>query len=538
MTLLPVLLLLLQNPEPGVIEGIVTRGSSSAPVARARLVLTKVGGSSIEMFSATSTGEGRFVFRNLQPGTYTLAATKDGYVRTEYGQRGPGRRGMPIVLASGQSLNGITLGLIPTGVIHGRVSDRYGEPAINNTVQALKYSYQEGRRTLTIVQTDTTNDLGEYRLFSLQPGQFYVRVMPRPQNPRVRLPDGQGASAELSGASETGAIVYFPNTPAVESASAVNLRAGEIIGGVDLTLIDIPVRTVRGRVINGVTAEPALNVTITLRHRNSLSATNFMTTRSTAPAGTFEIVGVVPGSYYLVATLADRTSRQTARVPIEVGGTDLENVVILLNPGYTITGRVNIDGQPLNNNSQERLNVSLRPEAATPTAPPPATVLQDGTFTISNVAPDEYIIYVTGAPPGAYLKDAKFGGVAVLDDQLVVDSEPRGPLEIVIGTNPGTIEGTVFDASQRPAASVMVTIVPDLPFRGRIDLSRGVPTDSSGRFRFTQVAPGAYKVFAWEDIEPGAWQDPEFIRMYEEHGQVVRIGEGGRASIQLRTISP
>ena len=37
-------------------------------------------------------------------------------------------------------------------------------------------------------------------------------------------------------------------------------------------------------------------------------------------------------------------------------------------------------------------------------------------------------------------------------------------------------------------------------------------TDAMGRFHIEGLPPGDYKAFSWEDIETGAWQDPDFIR--------------------------
>ena len=68
--------------------------------------------------------------------------------------------------------------MTPTGAISGRILNRYGEPVGNANVQALRYTYQEGRRTLTPIQTTRSNDLGEYRLFWMTPGQYVISAQP------------------------------------------------------------------------------------------------------------------------------------------------------------------------------------------------------------------------------------------------------------------------------------------------------------------------------------------------------------------------
>jgi len=59
-----------------------------------------------------------------------------------------------------------------------------------------------------------------------------------------------------------------------------------------------------------------------------------------------------------------------------------------------------------------------------------------------------------------------------------------------------------------------------------------------GRFHIEGVPPGDYRAFSWEDIETGAWQDPEFIRNFEDRGNPVRVNENGTSNIQLRVIRP
>jgi hypothetical protein len=50
------------------------------------------------------------------------------------------------------------------------------------------------------------------------------------------------------------------------------------------------------------------------------------------------------------------------------------------------------------------------------------------------------------------------------------------------------------------------------------------------------VAPGEYKVFAFERVEVGAWQDPDFIRLHEERGKAVRVEESGRVTTEIELI--
>src|SRR6185369_16666479 len=77
----------------------------------------------------------------------------------------------------------------PTGVISGRVVDDDGHPMRDIEVQALVAVYEAGeRRVVPQGNLATTNDRGEFRLFWLPPGNYYVEVnpLPSPYAPRVQ----------------------------------------------------------------------------------------------------------------------------------------------------------------------------------------------------------------------------------------------------------------------------------------------------------------------------------------------------------------
>jgi hypothetical protein len=52
----------------------------------------------------------------------------------------------------------------------------------------------------------------------------------------------------------------------------------------------------------------------------------------------------------------------------------------------------------------------------------------------------------------------------------------------------------------------------------------------------TAIPPGKYKLFCWDDIEEGAWQDGDFLRRFENEGREVSLMEGDRQRFELSTI--
>jgi len=76
---------------------------------------------------------------------------------------------------AGQQVADLAFRLTPASTISGRVLDSNGEPVPGVTVQALRSSYDAtGKRTLQPVASDRTNDLGEYRIYWINAGRYFV----------------------------------------------------------------------------------------------------------------------------------------------------------------------------------------------------------------------------------------------------------------------------------------------------------------------------------------------------------------------------
>jgi hypothetical protein len=263
----------------------------------------------------------------------------------------------------------------------------------------------------------------------------------------------------------------------------------------------------------------------------------------------------------------------TARTPIEVGSSDVENLTLAVTPGSTVSGRVTLmlDGSDASIDPS-RLRVMI--QSRTPGIPafaaggvgpggrggpggqggqgaqngqpglagqqavntPPGQVKADRTFTLANVSPGDYRVTVNGLPRTAYIREMRLGGTDVLSEGLRVDGPPSGALDILISNSTGMLDGVVLDGRQNPAANITAVLVPDTTRRQRSDLYRTVNTDASGKFHLEGIPPGDYKAFAWEDVEPGAWQDSNFLTNYENQGRNIQIPEKGTATVELKVI--
>jgi hypothetical protein len=559
------------------VDGIVLKMGSGEPLSGVTVQLhpekaeRELGPRDIEFYSVKTGQDGKFVIGNVLPGEYRLIATRinGGYVPAEYGQRSPSSEGVPLTIAAGQKLNGMQLAMWPTGSISGRIYDRDGDAVAHAQVNALRPIYRDGRGMLTIVQTVETNDRGEYRLFWLAPGRYYVTVRPDiaqiPTEPgslnnsvvratHISAParfisNEQGTNPVIQRRRlKTGEIgeemyvpIYYPGVTDEQGAAAIAVGAGSAVGGVDVSIGGglVPARHIRGRVINATNGQPLAGAQL-LAIPDTASPFVVIAGAQSDSSGAFDIAGTTTGNYLVFAT----RDRLSGTLPVQVGNNDLQNLAITARPSFNISGRFAVEGRPQNGEelapSRFRVAEFIRnpnllgmPSAGPSFNPPPE---DDGSFTLEGVAAGDFRVTVRGVPRYGYVKSMRLGNVDVLDQGLHLAGPPESLLEIVIGLNAGTVTGSLVNARQVSLSSRTVVLVPDIRNRHRKDLYKTAITDSSGQFRMQGITPGDYTLFSWEDVETGIWHDPDFIRVYEGRGAQVHIREGSTENVLLTVI--
>ena len=535
---LPLALLAQTKPNDScAMSGIVSNAATGEPVRRALVALRRIdmspGVTTIQVAHTVATdAAGQFAMEGIAPGKYRLAAERNGFIATQYGARGPGKAGTLLTLEAGQKSSGLAIRLTPHGVISGRVLDEDGEPATGADVQVLRQQYVQGRKQMARTNGGATNDLGEYRVFGLPPGRYYVSATPR-QNPMLPLAEDEYATT------------WFPRTTDATAAAPIDVSPGAQLRNIDIALARVHTVTVRGRVVSEIPppagGEKARILNVSLSARNSYGAGgNANRGTGAAPDGTFEFRGVTPGSYYLVGAVMASGKTLTAKAPVQVGGVNIEGISLAIRPGVPVGGQVRVEGE--NAQSVANVHVLLQPaeSGGLVYGPlPTQKVKGDGSFQLEDVPADHYTILVNGVPEGYYVKSARSANVDVLADGLEVAGSSPAPLDVALSPNAGQVTGTVLDPNtQKAAPMMMVVLVPqEKERRDRETFYQSATTDFSGRFTFKSVVPGEYRAYAWEEVEYGAWMDPDFIKPVESHGAAVSVSEGGRQSVQVNLIS-
>jgi len=486
-----------------------------------------------EQYGVTTDPGGHFLLQNLPLGRYRLSVEHSGYVRQEYGQDGARRSATVLTLEGGCQLLDLRFRLIRTAVVSGRVLDEDREALPGAQVQAVRYRYVGAREQLVFAAGASANDLGEFRLFGLAPGRYYLVASHRPG---TAFDSSQvAARPSPSDLRESYPQTYFPGVSDPSQATSIEIKAGDLVEGTEFVLR--PVRTVRlrGRVLNALTGRAANGATVSLtpRERSYSFFQNEIGISTEDGRGDFELGGVIPGSYRLNALWTSDGKTYSTSQFLDVGDKDVLDINLLAGPGIDLGGRVLIEGgaKP----SLKSLCIRLQPTQITETTVAGASVESDGTFAFHDVPADIYYLSAVGLPPDVYLKQATFAGANVLEKSLIVNKDKEvGRLEIVLSPTAGLINGQVLTQENLPASGSIVLLIPDQPRRDQSWFRKRATTDPAGRFTIRGIAPGDYRLLAWSDTDSDLYEDPNFLRLCESTGEWVHIDAGGRVTANLQ----
>jgi hypothetical protein len=92
------------------------------------------------------------------------------------------------------------------------------------------------------------------------------------------------------------------------------------------------------------------------------------------------------------------------------------------------------------------------------------------------------------------------------------------------------------NALGQPVSAATVVLIPGPERRTNATAFKTSTSDQNGNFSIRSILPGDYKVLAWEDVETGAYFDPEFLKNFETRGEAVRIQRGSQNRVTLRVI--
>lgn len=517
------------------IAGTVVKEPGSEPLKKVLVQVIaenqKEGGN----YTASTDADGHFRVENVVPERYRIFFERTGFI--EINGRGLKADVNVFTIQAGQSVEDLLFRMLPTAVISGRITDEDGDPM--SEVRVIAQKKKPGKSARESVGTVATNDLGEYRLAGLFPGQYWIAAMPPPdvrdyerqqdKSPKDDIPsDTQPDTRYLT--------TYYPGTHDGMQASTVTLKAGDEIP-VNLTLVPARAYRVRG-IVTGLTATQKPVVELMSKAGDSVQSSEV------GPDGQFEVRGIGPGSYVVGASISTESQSLTARQDVTVVAADVDGLKLTPLPSFRLSGHLSLESKTRGDLTQYSANLR---QAELPEDPgffmsqeffgTNAPVDRFGNFEWKNVNPGNYIVQVYGGDgQGFFLKSATLGG-----RDIATGFTASGPatLALVVSTRGGTIEGAVVEKEKdvdndHPVPNATVVAVPEEKYRKLPDRFVTGSTDQHGRFTIRGMAPGSYTLYAWQDLEDGVYRDPDFLKSQESNGTAAKVEEGSDQKIELK----
>lgn len=588
------------------LSGVVRADANGAPASHAMVLIA---GTDIGLLRVTSTdASGHFSFAGLPAGRFLVGAGKPSYLAALYGAGRPGRPGTEVTLTVGQKKSDVALELAKGAVIAGSVVDEHGQSVVGARVRALPRRDVGDEVQLGADAGDptaaTTDDRGMYRVFDLIPGDYVVALQPRglgggpmralgpaefgptimsapaPAPPGQRPFAGRPSNGPPPGAPPprpvpppagppppdagvaifTYASVYFPGSPRASDAGVIHLNAGEERDSVDLRTTLVPLGRLEGTIAG---ATPQTNIQILLRLADQHAAGTVLNAQTTRPGldGRFAFANVPPGEYEVTArTLPPPGPRAPGADPFQpewaighvvVGSATVPPLVLSLKPALSISGRMTFEG--LKNPPDDitvRVGVRPTPGSGVPNTPDAAIVDKDGRFTIANLTPGRYRLFVAvpndnvTQVPDWYARHAMVGGRDVIDLPLEIGADGDvHDISIAMTDDAPEIAGTARDASghaMRDCTVIAFSVDRQFWFpQSRRIVVRQSASDGAFVFGLSAgLSAGEYYVAAISDLAPNEQFDSVLLDDLARTAQRVTLADGDSKTVDVKIAAP
>jgi hypothetical protein len=331
---------------------------------------------------------------------------------------------------------------------------------------------------------------------------------------------------------------FYPSAIDPAAASVVDVSGGARVTGTDIVLARSRLFHVKGH----LDAPPGMTGSVRLTY--GIPGFDDIGQAVEAQEG-FDISGVPSGSWMLTASAGDTRKSDPGvmvfdmghrtyetRVPVQVGAEDIENLRVVLSQGAEIAAHITVKGDPAANVNGW---ISFRGESRDPNT---SVIDRDNSFR-NRLSLGHYVLDLSNVLEGKelFVESMRTDGRDILSDGLTVAGPGNVSIEIELSPEAGHLEGMVLDKDDKPVGGATVVLAPGTGLPRRYDLFKDATTDQHGQFRLKGIAPGEYSIYAWEDVESGAWLDPAFLRNLEGKSETVKVEPKGQQKIKLKVIA-
>jgi len=539
--------------EKASIEGTVVNEVTGAPVKKAEVTVQ------FPPTTAITDASGHFAIDGLPPGGYVITVRHRSFLPGKQRARGQEAGIDDLTLRPGEKRKDIRIGLAPGVAISGRVLDEAGEPVRGCRVLVLQPSRQRGKRVLLEVTPEATgsypmdspftrysrfltNDRGEYQFFNLPAKPYYLLASCQSefiwwgnhkegQLPTVR-PFGPKDAPTVE---QTYEDQFYPGTPNLSGATKLNPTPGTDMRDVNFRVRKVRAASVHGRLSHAGGSGSNEAILVVVYQRNEVGRMLGPKQVNVELSGEFEIRGLQTGSYLLSAQSFDDVRQIEGSSDIEVGDLPVKDLVIPVNEGVVVTGKIEWE-TPL-----QRAPLPIRLSAVgeyTGFREAKAEIEQDGSFRFPSVAPGVWeLIHYGLVPPGSFIKSLRLGDQEVSPHHFAITPGATGSLKLLIGSNGAEIDGTVRADKSQDNGGIVVALLPEGGVPSQEDLNQ-TGTDNEGHFKLAGLPPGRYHLYAIGMKElPSEISTPDLIEAIESHGEEVAVEEGEHLTKELKVIA-
>jgi hypothetical protein len=553
-----------QDTGSGVIAGVVRDVTPGQPVEGVTVTMTLPGAaprptpqaprpSPPPSNSVRTDSQGRFAFSALAAGRYTMRVQHPGYAPV---------RGAAVTLNASQMVTDVALVIGKHGSIAGTVRDDAGDPVVGVSVRTFNRRVVGFRPSLFPRGNSVTDDRGRFRIGDLPPGDYLACACARDPLPIDKdLLDRMttfsvpvtGVARQLNETVLTFAPTFHTGSTRVSDAVPITVGYADDRTGVDITLRPEAPRRVSGQ-LTGVGPNGAAAYSVLLFPQDDDPAAvgiSEIPPVELTPEGTFYFVAVTPGRYTLEASTKQGTYGLSASVAITVGDRDLMDVVVPLDEGTTVRGRVYFSGSAArpDDGTLQRASVGLVPVQLTPAAlisigasggiiGHGAVLARDGSFTITRVRPGRHLVIARGfGAPWNTMESVRTGDGP--SPEPVVEVPPTGIETLVVTMSDmalATLDATVALGKYELSNEMRVALFPmDRTYWSETFLAPGRFTfawlAADGTVTFPAVPAGEYYVAL---MSANSELSPERMADWARTAATVRLRPGEKAKVAVR----
>jgi hypothetical protein len=460
---------------------------------------------------------GRFDLADVPAGSYTLTASRTGFVTLSYGQQSAFSASRPVVVRTGQAVEGLDIALPRGAVVTGQLLDPEGQPAAGGQVQLYRRQVIQGRVRLveTKVGIDLADDQGLYRLYGIPNGTYVVAARP-----------GSTTGAGITGAFNMALPTYYPGTAVSADARPIVVTGADEVPNVSFAFL----------------ANRPATLTVAVANADGTSARDLQVWMLSEVSGGRGLSPSADGKYRTTSSqvgrytidVEDRKNERFARTEVVLDGTDLD-VSIVLVPGHTLRGRITFaSGKPPAALTPRMIQGALRYPGGESTWPrSQLSVKNDWTFEIRGLGGALRLEPVV-QNPALVVNSIRIGGRESIDGILDFGRGDINDVEVVISDRFTEIVGLVRTRQGVPAPDATVVVFPEESARWESPrYIAAVRTESNGAFTYRGLPPGRYLAAAVDYLESGTELDPDTLQRLKVNATPVALVEDERRTIDL-----